>query len=85
MTDPAEPAKAKWEQTDNRVSFSGPIEFPLGNVGSDRGTLVCKGKFETEDSIVGDVLFYPLDQDPKKPNAEPSKTGKFKAVRTAEH
>src|SRR5215831_16401503 len=45
----AKPSEAKWTQdSGNAISFSGAVEFPLGNVGRDPGKLVCKGKFETE-------------------------------------
>jgi hypothetical protein len=57
--------------------FSGPVEFMLGNVGRDAGTLVCKGKFETESLITGEVEFSPLVGD------GPSKSGTFKAIRVA--
>jgi hypothetical protein len=42
------------------VTFSGAVEFPLGNVGRDAGTLMFKGKFETPDSISGEVDFAPM-------------------------
>ena len=45
---PAAPSRAKWNQGEgNSVTFSGAVEFPIGNVGRDPGTLVFKGKFET--------------------------------------
>jgi len=73
---PAKPSEAKWSQGDgNSVTFSGPVEFMIGNVGRDAGTLVFKGKFETEGSIRGEVEFAPLVGD------RPSKSGTFKAVR----
>ena len=76
--EPARPAEAKWTQDGgNSVTFSGAIEFPLGNVGRDAGTLVCKGKFETESLITGEVEFSPLVGD------RPSKGGTFKATRVA--
>jgi len=79
---PAKPSEAKWTQGDeNSVMFSGAVQFPLGNVGLDRGTLVLKGKFGTEGSIAGEATFFPLDQDPKDPKAKPSKSGSFKAIR----
>ena len=79
---PAKPSEAEWTQgDDNSVMFSGSVQFPLGNVGLDRGTLVMKGKFGTEGSITGEAMFYPLDQDPKDPKARPSKSGSFKAIR----
>ena len=77
---PAKPSEAKWTQNDDGpVMFSGPVEFPLGNVGRDAGTLVLKGKFESSDSISGEAMFFRVDE----PGAEakPSKTGSFKATR----
>ena len=74
--EPAKALEAKWTQGDqNAVTFSGAVEFPIGNVGRDPGTLVFKGKFETESLIVGEVEFSPLVGD------RPSKIGTFKAVR----
>ena len=76
---PAKPSEAKWTPADqNSVTFSGAVEFPLGNVGRDAGMLMFKGKFETPDSISGEVEFAPLVGD------RPSKHGTFKAVRSKE-
>jgi hypothetical protein len=73
---PAKPSEAKWSRGEgNSVTFSGPVEFMLGNVGRDAGTLVFRGKFETPDSITGEVEFSPLVGD------RPSKHGTFKATR----
>ena len=75
---PARPSEAKWTQGDgNTVTFSGPVEFLIGNVGRDAGTLMFKGKFETDSLITGEVEFSPLVGD------RPSKNGTFKAVRAA--
>ena len=72
------PSEAKWTQgPGNSVTFSGAIEFPLGNVGRDPGTLLFNGKFETENLIAGEVEFSPLVGD------RPSKSGTFKAIRAA--
>jgi hypothetical protein len=80
----ATPSKAKWAQDEgNYVTFLGAVEFPIGNVGRDVGTLVFKGKFETEGLIRGEVAFFPLDQDRSNPEARPSKSGTFKATRAA--
>jgi hypothetical protein len=74
----AKPSEAKWTLDErNSVTFSGPVEFLLGNVGRDAGTLTCKGKFETADLISGEVDFSPLVGE------RPSKHGTFKAVRAA--
>jgi hypothetical protein len=70
------PSEAKWSRGEGEsISFSGPMEFLLGNVGRDAGTLVFTGKFETADLITGEVEFSSLMGD------RPSKHGTFKAVR----
>jgi hypothetical protein len=75
---PAKPSEAKWIRGEgNSVTFSGPVEFMLGNVGRDAGTLLCNGKFETPDLITGEVEFSPLVGE------RPSKQGTFKASRSA--
>ena len=73
----AKSSEAKWTRAEgNSVTFSGPVEFMVGNVGRDAGILTCKGKFETADLITGEAGFSPLVGD------GPSKHGAFKAVRT---
>lgn len=75
----AKPSEAKWTPSEgNSVTFSGPVEFPLGNVGLDAGNLTLRGKFDTPDSITGEVEFSPLVGD------GPSKHGTFKAVRASQ-
>jgi hypothetical protein len=58
------------------VTFSGPVEFMLGNVGRDAGTLMFKGKFESAEAITGEVDFAPLVGD------RPTRHGTFKATRS---
>ncbi len=73
---PGKPSEAKWTRDEgNSVMFSGPVEFMLGNVGRDAGTLTFKGKFEGSDSITGEVEFAPLVGD------RPTRHGTFKAKR----
>jgi uncharacterized protein (TIGR03437 family) len=80
---PAEQTKAQWEQAaSGQVTFSGEIEFPIGNVGRDAGTLVFKGAFDSPNSISGKVSFFRAGQDPKDPAAVPAKTGDFTAKRS---
>ena len=67
---------ATWSMDKDSVTVSAPVEFMLGNVGRDAGTLTCKGKFETSDSISGDAGLSPSVGD------RPSKHGTFKAVRS---
>src|SRR6266545_6986754 len=46
----AKTSEAKWTRGEgNALTFSGPMEFLIGNVGRDAGTLEFKGKFETAD------------------------------------
>ena len=72
----ATPSEAKWTRSDDKsVTFSGAVEFLLGNVGRDAGTLVFNGRFEKADLITGEVEFSPLVGE------RPSKHGTFKAVR----
>ncbi len=72
----AKRAEAKWTRGEgNSVTLSGPIEFSIGNVGRDAGTLVLKGTFETQDLITGEMEFSPLS------GGGPSKHGTFKAIR----
>ena len=84
LLEPAKASDAEWTQTGvNAVDFSGPIEFPIGNVGRNPGTLVFKGTFEAADTISGDVAFFPIGQDPRDAAAAPSQTGTFKATRVS--
>jgi len=74
--DGSKPSEAQWSRgEENSTTFSGAVEFLLGNIGRDAGTLTCKGKFETPDSITGEAEFSPLVGE------RPSKHGTFKAVR----
>ena len=76
----AKSSEAKWTPGDaGSVTFSGPVEFLLGNVGRDAGNLTLTGKFDTPDLITGEVDFSPLVGD------GPSKHGTFKAVRGDQH
>ncbi len=79
---PTELSAAEWTQKDkDSVTFSGPVQFPLGNVGLQRGTLVLKGNFGTDGSITGDAEFFRVDEHPADAKAKPSKSGTFKAIR----
>ncbi len=74
--DGSKPSEAQWSQgEENSITLSGAVEFLIGNVGRDPGTLTFKGKFEAPDSITGEVEFSP------SVGERPSKHGTFKAVR----
>lgn len=82
---PPKPSVATWTQShEGSVTLSGKVEFLLGNVGRDAGTLVLKGKFETDGTITGEATFFRLDQDPRDPTVTPSKSGSFKATRVVD-
>jgi hypothetical protein len=52
------PQAAAWSQlTNNRVSFSGEVELPIGTCCREMGTLIFKGKFGSNNSISGKVIF----------------------------
>lgn len=76
------PTRAKWEiGSEKQVSITGPVEFPIGNVGREPGTLVFKGSFESDGSIKGDLKFFKVQPDAVDLNATPDKAGSFKAMR----
>jgi hypothetical protein len=80
--EPAKPSQAKWSVgREKRLTISGPVEFPIGNVGRETGVLVFKGAFTSGSKITGEIAFFTMDQDPMDPKATPSKTGKFEATR----
>src|SRR5262249_49505884 len=75
----AKSSEAKWTLAEGKsVTFSGPVEFMIGNVGRDAGNLTLKVKFDTSDLITGEADFSPLVGDGA------SKQGTFKAVREKE-
>ncbi|MBO0857723.1 MAG: hypothetical protein J2P21_04560 [Chloracidobacterium sp.] len=84
--EPGEPSQAKWTVgREKSVTISGPVAFPIGNVGREPGVLVFKGAFKSETTITGEIAFFSMDQDPMDPKSTPSKTGKFEATRVAAH
>ena len=77
--DGSKASEAQWNQgEENSITLSGAVEFLLGNVGRDAGTLTFKGKFEAPDSITGEVEFSP------SVGERPSRHGTFKAVRASQ-
>ena len=81
---PARPSEAKWTQGQgDSVMLSGRVEFPLGNVGRDAGTLVLKGKFGNDSTMTGEAKFFRGDENPTNPKATAAKSGTFKATRVS--
>ena len=77
-----DPAPAAWtELTNNRVSFSGEVELPLGTCCREFGTLMFKGKFESADSIKGTIVFVTSVDEEESPYKFHSAVGTFTATR----
>jgi hypothetical protein len=54
----AQPVPGAWSQlTNDRVSFSGEAELPLGTCCREVGTMIFKGKFTAGDTIQGTLIF----------------------------
>lgn len=79
------PLSASWsETTNNRVSFSGEVELPLGTCCREIGTLVFKGKQTSSDSITGKAIFIGITEDEENFNGFRSTVGTFTATRVPE-
>jgi hypothetical protein len=77
-----EPVPAAWsELSNNRVSFSGEVELPLGNCCREIGTLMFKGKFQGSTSITGKLVFVTSVDEEESPYQFRSHVGTFKATR----
>jgi hypothetical protein len=61
----AAPLPAAWSLlTNDRVSFSGEVELPIGTCCRELGTLMFKGKFMSGNSISGKLVFVTsIDED----------------------
>lgn len=81
---PVEPAPAVWSDiVNNRVSFSGNLDLPIGTCCRDVGALVFKGKFEPDGSIKGRVIFIGNTIDEENFNGFTTAPGTFTATREA--
>ena len=77
-----EPAPAVWSDIhNNRVSFSGNLDLPIGTCCRDVGTLVFKGNFAPDGSIKGRVVFIGNTVDEENFNGFTTATGTFTATR----
>ena len=73
---------ATWSQlTNDRVSFSGEVELPLGTCCREIGTLILKGKFSSKGSIAGKVVFVTSVDDEESAYKFRSAVGTFTATR----
>ena len=77
-----DPVPAAWsELTNNRVSFSGEVEMPLGTCCRELGTLMFKGRFQSNDSIKGSLIFVTSVDEEESPYKFHSAVGTFTATR----
>lgn len=76
------PQPAVWTLLSNdRVSFTGQAELPLGTCCREIGTLNFKGKFDSSNSISGRLLFITSVTDDESPFKLRSEVGTFTATR----
>ncbi len=80
-----DPQPAVWSQlTNDRVSFSGDAELPLGTCCRELGTLIFKGKFGSVNSLAGKVIFITSVDEEENPNKFRSLVGTFTATRVTD-
>ena len=80
----AAPRSATWTQTTNdRMSFSGEVELPIGDCCRETGTLIFKGKSDAKkpDSISGKVIFIASTEDEENGIGYRALAGTFTAIR----
>jgi hypothetical protein len=71
-----------WAQlTDSRVSFSGEVELPIGTCCREIGTLMFKGRFISNNSISGKLVFVTSVDEEESPYKFRSLVGTFTATR----
>lgn len=74
---------AAWALTTNdRASFSAEVELPIGTCCREVGTLIFKGKFDSNTSLSGKVIFVASTIDEENPIGFRSLIGTFTAART---
>lgn len=81
----AEPLSAVWsELTNRRVSFAGQVELPLGTCCREIGTVIFNGKFDSDNSISGKLVFVTNIDEEESPYKFRTEMGTFTAVRMLE-
>ena len=77
-----DPVPAVWsELSNNRVSISGEVELPIGDCCREIGTLIFKGKFKSDNSITGRLIFVTSTEEEDSPYKYRSHIGTFTATR----
>ena len=73
---------AAWSQlTGNRVSFSGEVELPIGTCCREMGTLIFKGRFSSNNSMSGKLVFVTSVDEEESPYKFRTVIGNFTATR----
>ena len=62
---PPVPGEAVWTQTSDRISFSGEIDVPIGNVGYHMVELKFEGQFKSATVITGEVTYVTEKEESK--------------------
>ena len=76
-----DPAPAVWsELSNNRLSFTGEIEMQLGSCCREVGTLIFKGKWQSNTSITGKIIFVTSVDEEESPYQFRSYIGTFTAI-----
>jgi len=74
--------QAAWSQlTNNRISFSGEVELPIGTCCREMGTLIFKGRFSSSNSMAGKLIFVTSVDEEESPYKFRSEVGTFTATR----
>lgn len=78
----AAPRAATWVPTTNdRVSFSGEVELPIGDCCRETGSLIFKGKFGSNDALSGKIVFIASTEDEENGVGFRTMVGTFTATR----
>lgn len=78
----ADPAPGVWSQlTNDRVSFSGETELPLGTCCREIGTMMFKGRFTSPNAIAGTLVFVTSVDQEESAFKFRSEVGTFEATR----
>lgn len=76
------PRSATWTYTTNdRVSFSGEVELPIGTCCRETGTLIFKGRLNGKNSLNGKIIFVGSTEEEENPIGFRAMIGTFTATR----
>lgn len=78
----ADPVPGVWSKlTNDRVSFSGETELPLGTCCREIGTMMFKGRFTSANAIAGTLIFVTSVDQEESAFKFRSEVGTFEATR----